>query len=85
VAKFKVEFKKSALKQLRSLPSPIQPKILKAIQNYLVESAHIADGKHIKKLAEGYRLRTGSYRIFYFIESRNVIVTSVVRRTSTTY
>jgi len=46
---------------------------------------YIADGKHIKKLTEGYRLRVGDYRIFYYIEVKKVIVTSIVRRTSKTY
>jgi len=85
VAKFNVSFKKSALKQLRTFPKQIQGKILNSIERYLPDSAQIPDGKHIKKLTEGYRLRVGAYRVFYYIEAESVIITSVVRRTSTTY
>lgn len=85
MAKFNVVFKKSALKQLRSFPSSIQPKILDAIGIRLIETPFVADGKHIKKLTDGYRLRVGDYRVFYYIEGRIVTVTSIVRRTSTTY
>ncbi len=83
--KFKVFFKKSSLKQLRRIPSDIQNKILINIEDFLCVSPMIADGKHIKKLTEGYRLRVGSFRIFYFVELKLVTVTSIVRRTSTTY
>ncbi|MEK7581584.1 MAG: type II toxin-antitoxin system RelE/ParE family toxin [Patescibacteria group bacterium] len=83
--KFKVVFKKTALKQLREVPSGVQSKILKNIEDLLSVSPHIADGKHIKKLTEGYRLRVGSFRIFYFVELKLVTITSIIRRTSTTY
>ncbi len=83
--KFDVELKKTALKQLRKFPQIIQAKILSGIEQFLQEKPHIADGKHIKKLVEGYRLRVGDYRIFYYIEKKSVIITSAVRRTSTTY
>lgn len=83
--KLNVVLKKSALKQLRSFPPSIQPKILDAIGVRLIDRPFIADGKHIKKLTEGYRLRVGDYRVFYYIESKVVTITSIVRRTSTTY
>lgn len=85
MAKFEVGFRKSALKQLRSLPKSFQKLILGSISSFLTERPYLADGKHIKKLAEGYRLRVGNYRFFYDIEGEAVIITSVVRRTSTTY
>jgi len=85
MAKFKVVLKKSALKQLRKLPASTQIQITAAISTKLTVSPYLADGKHIKKLTEGYRLRVGNYRIFYYIEADLVTVTSVVRRTSTTY
>jgi mRNA-degrading endonuclease RelE of RelBE toxin-antitoxin system len=85
VEKFKVQIKASALKQLHSFPKEVQDKILGAISSRLSTRPHIADGKHIKKLTIGYRLRVGSYRVFYFIETKIVTITSIVRRTSTTY
>ena len=85
MGKFNVVFIKSALKQLRSFPSSTQPKISDAINIRLIDTPYVADGKHIKKLTDGYRLRVGEYRVFYYIESRVVTITSIVRRTSTTY
>ncbi len=83
--KFRVSFKQSAIKQLRSFPTDTQQRILTSINSRLAGTPHIADGKHIKKLLEGYRLRVGNYRIFYYIQFKEVILTSIVRRTSTTY
>ena len=83
--KFEVSVKKSALKQLRSFPNSIQVKIQQAMVERLTKKPYMADGKHIKKLMEGFRLRVGDYRIFYYIDSKEVIVTSIVRRTSKTY
>ena len=83
--KFKVVIKKSALKQLRLLPKPTPDRILDSISKSLTATPYIADGKHIKKLTEGYRLRVGDYRIFYYIEGKTVTIVSIVRRTSTTY
>lgn len=83
--KFEVELKKSAVKQLRKFPRAIQNKIQDSILERLTNRPDIADGKHIKKLTEGYRLRVGDYRVFYDIELKIVTVTSIVRRTSTTY
>lgn len=85
MAKFEVVLKKSALKQLRKFPQTTQTQITASISDNLVTSPYLADGKHIKKLTEGYRLRVGNYRIFYSIEANLVTITSVVRRTSTTY
>ena len=83
--KFKVFVKKSVVKQLRNFPIDIQTKIQNAFADRLSTTPHIADGKHIKKLTEGYRLRVGDYRVFYYIKVKDVVVTSIVRRTSTTY
>lgn len=83
--KFNILIKKSALKQLKSLPSSFQTKILHQIKEKLSLNPFFADGIHIKKLTEGFRLRVGDYRIFYYIQGKEVVITSVVRRTSTTY
>lgn len=85
MAKFEVVFKKSALKQLRKFPNSTQTQIITAISDKLTQSPYLADTKHIKKLTEGYHLRFGNYRIFYYIKANLVTVTSIVRRTSTTY
>ena len=85
MAKFEIEFKKSVLKQLRLIPKSPQRLILDSVSSFLTNKPYFADGKHIEKLTEGYRLRVGNYRVFYYIEGDVVTITSVVRRTSTTY
>lgn len=85
MARFEIVFKKSALKQLRKFPTSTQAQITKAISDKLSNNPYVVDGIHIKKLTEGYRLRSGNYRIFYYIEASLVTITSIVRRTSTTY
>ena len=83
--KFEVLVKKSAVKSLRKFPKAIQNKIQQSILERLTVRPDIADGKHIKKLTDGFRLRVGDYRIFYYIEAEKVKVTAIERRTSTTY
>ena len=83
--KFKVVIKKSALKQLRLLPQTTQTRILNAIKTLLTTAPYVTNGKHIKKLTEGYRLRIGDYLVFYYFESETVMITSIIRRTSKTY
>jgi mRNA-degrading endonuclease RelE of RelBE toxin-antitoxin system len=85
VEKFKVLLKKSAIRQLKFLPSSTQIRIQNAMIARLSTTPFLADGRHIKKLKDGYRLRIGNYRVFYYIESKNITVTSIVRRTSKTY
>jgi len=85
VEKFNIFIKKSALKQLRSLPFSFQTKILQQIKMRLAPNPFFADGIHVRKLTEGFRLRVGDYRIFYYIHGKEVVITSMVRRTSTTY
>lgn len=83
--KFNILIKKSALKQLRSLPSSFQTKILQQIKMRLALDPFLADGIHIRKLTEGFRLRVEDYRIFYYIQEKKVVITAIIRRTSTTY
>lgn len=83
--KFNILIKKSALKQLRSLPLSFQNKILQQAKTRLSLNPFLADGIHIRKLTEGFRLRVGDYRIFYYIQGNQVVITAILRRTSTTY
>lgn len=75
---------KSARRQLENFPSRDQQRIEDALD------AMEADpfGGDIKRLQpSGWRRRVGSYRIFYdlHIDERQIVVTAIVRRTSTTY
>ena len=68
--KYEVVFKKSALKELQTVPDRMQQRILEAVQ-LLALNPH-TELLHIKKMkgAESlYRFRLGDYRVIYSIES----------------
>lgn len=70
--KYKIEFKRSASKEIRALPSKEIRKILAKI-NTLVENPRPPDS--IKLSGEDkYRVRCGDYRILYKIEGKVLTV-----------
>lgn len=76
MARYRVEIKKSAEKELKRLPSADQERVIENIRG--LSSDPRPPGS--KKLSgeEKYRLRRGNYRILY--EIQDVIVTVVVVR-----
>lgn len=72
MAKYSIEFKKSATKELNSLPNKGIKKILNSINQLIVNPRPI----NSKKLSasERYRLRVGDYRILYAIKDQILIV-----------
>jgi mRNA interferase RelE/StbE len=76
MAKYKIEIKKSAAKELNNLPSNDLKKIIQKIQN-LAENPRPHDCKKLTG-EEKYRIRSGDYRILYLIED-NVLIIYVVR------
>jgi mRNA interferase RelE/StbE len=76
MAKYKIEIKKTAIKELNNLPPSDLKKILQRIQS-------LADDPRppgCKKLSgeEKYRIRSGNYRILYMIED-DVLVIYIVK------
>lgn len=75
---YQVVFKKSALKELQSLPKKIQQKILDAVQllslNPYTELLQIKKMKGVDAL---YRVRIQDYRIIYLIENQMIKVTII--------
>lgn len=70
--KYKIEFKRSAAKEIQALPSREIKKILAKI-NALAENPRPADS--IKLSGEDkYRVRCGDYRILYKIEDKALTV-----------
>jgi mRNA interferase RelE/StbE len=72
MAKYKIEIKKSAVKELNNLPNIELKRIVQRIQN-------LADDPRppgCKKLSgeEKYRIRSGNYRILYIIEDDILII-----------
>lgn len=73
MASYKLEWKRSAVKELKHLPSNLMTRVLRAVE-------HLADDPFphgVKKLAgseHSYRIREGSYRILYTVTKTTLIV-----------
>jgi mRNA interferase RelE/StbE len=77
MASYKIEWKRSATKELKTLPPEIIKKILVAVEA-LAENP-LPDG--VKKLVGShhtYRLREGAYRIIYNLLS-DVVVIEIIK------
>jgi mRNA interferase RelE/StbE len=75
---YEIVFKKSALKELQSLPQKIQQKIIDATT--LLSANPYTDLLQIKKLkgAESlYRIRIQDYRVIYHIENSIIKITVI--------
>jgi mRNA interferase RelE/StbE len=66
MAKYKIEVKKSALKELNNLPNKDLKKIIRKIRN-LADNPRPSDCKKLSG-EEKYRIRSGNYRILYLIK-----------------
>lgn len=73
---YKIEIKKSALKELSRLPRSDLNKVIDKIQN-LAQDPRPADCKKLTA-EEKYRIRCGNYRILYLIED-NILMVVVVK------
>jgi len=75
---YEVVFKKSALKELQSLPQKIQQKIIDATT--LLSANPYTDLLQIKKLKGAdslYRIRIQDYRVIYHIENQLIKITVI--------
>jgi len=75
---YDIVFKKSALKELQSLPQKIQQKIIDATT--LLASNPYTELLQIKKLKGAdslYRIRIQDYRIIYLIENNLIKITVI--------
>ena len=72
MAKYRIELKRSAVKELARIPKKDLRKILKKIASL----AHSPRPEGCKKLStqEKYRIRQGKYRILYAIEGEKLVV-----------
>ncbi len=71
MAKYKIEFKRSASKELNSLPNSEIKKILSSIDQ-LIENPRPINSKKLSA-SERYRLRVGDYRILFEIKDQILI------------
>jgi len=64
---YKVEWKKSAKRELKKLDKQAIPRILQAVEN-LAENPYSSDSKKLVGSDSIYRIRAGNYRIIYNIK-----------------
>ena len=72
MAKYKITFKKSVAKDLRSIPSADVKRILKKLDSLATNPR--AEGSVKLSTQERYRIRQGLYRIVYEIRDETLIV-----------
>lgn len=78
-ARYAVVFKRSALKELETLPDRIQQKILDSVQLLAINPrTELLHSKKLKGADTLFRIRVGDYRVIYTIED-NVIRITVIK------
>jgi len=72
MARYNIEIKKSAVKEIKNLPRKECKRILSAIESLSTNPRP----RECKKLSheEKYRIRIGSYRMLYSIEDADLVV-----------
>lgn len=76
MANYRIEIKKSAQKEIRSLPQQDIERVVSKIQQ-LANNPRMPDSKKLSSLDQ-YRIRVGQYRILYEIHD-DVLIVMVVR------
>lgn len=76
--RYTVEFKPSALKDLKKLDKPEQKNIIEKIES--LQNNLSGDVKHLTNFTPEYRLRVGDYRILFEVETGKVIIYRVKHR-----
>ena len=70
--KYKIEFKRSAVKEIKKIPSAELKRILSKVDS-LAENPRPIDSVKLSS-QEKYRVRCGNYRIVYKIEDQVLVV-----------
>ena len=73
MASYKLEWKKSAVKDLKNLPRDLMTKVLRAVEQ-LAETPFPHGVKKLTGAEHSYRIREGSYRILYTVTKATLIV-----------
>ncbi len=70
---FKIEWKRSAIKELEKLPRPMISKIVSAVDN-LSSNPYPQGVRKLVGTEDTYRIRVGDYRVLYNIVENNLII-----------
>lgn len=76
--KYPIEFKPTALKDLKKLDKQEQKGIIEKIES--LQNNLSGDVKHLTNFTPEYRLRVGNYRILFEVEAGKVIIYRVKHR-----
>ena len=76
---YKVTFTKIAYKDFQKLESNVQSQIVAVLDRCKIDPFK-SDCKKLKKPLEGYRIRSGSYRMLCVIESNTIVVYTIRHR-----
>jgi mRNA interferase RelE/StbE len=77
MALYRVEWKRSAVKELRALPKEVVEKILKAVEE-LSTNPYPVSVRKLVGVEHTYRIREGDYRVIYTVTA-SALVIEVVR------
>lgn len=70
---YKIEWKKSAIKELYGLPKDYIPRIIAAVEN-LVSNPLSPKVKKLSGSERTYRLRVGNYRVVYEVVQDRLVI-----------
>ena len=73
---YKIEWKHSAVKELKKIEGKNRARILQAVSQ--LSSVPYPNGcKKLKGSLQTYRIRIGDYRVVYEVESKNIVIVIV--------
>lgn len=73
MAAYRIEVARTAEKQIRALGRPDQERVLRAIRGLATDP--FPDGcRKLKGYEDVFRLRVGTFRVLYSVESRRVVI-----------
>ena len=74
---YRIEWIRSALKELNQLPQSIITRVLAAVES-LAENPYQSGARKLAAAEHSYRLRVGDYRVVYSVDD-NVLIVEIVR------
>ena len=76
MASFEIEWKRSAVRELRKLPKEIVVRIVTAV-DALAQDPHPIGARKLAGSQHTYRIREGSYRVIYEVGASTLVITII--------
>lgn len=77
MASYRVEWKRSAEKELRKLPAPLIPRIVQLVGR-LADDPHPVGSRKLVGSEHTYRIRLNDYRIIYTVD-KSILRVEIIR------